>query len=186
MPALFQPGNHLLGNLLCIRLIGILLKHTLQFIPGNAFQALRRADALLRIHAQIQRPFCFIRKTSVRIINLHGGNAQIRQYKIKFPRIPGHQIDICKVLQPDGKDILSITQLFQPFLCFCRLDRIHVQRVKMPLGLQAFQHLLCMASVAQRGIQPLLPRLDLQEIQNFLHTDRNMHSCGSASFFNYP
>ena len=32
-----------------------------------------------------------------------------------------------------------------------------------------------MAAVAKRGVKPLLPRLDLKEIEDFLYTDRDMH-----------
>ena len=46
----------------------------------------------------------------------------------------------------------------------------------MTLTLQAFQHPARMTAVAERGIQSDLPRLNLQNVQNLVDTDGNVHA----------
>ena len=55
----------------------------------------------------------------------------------------------------------------------------------MSLSFQTFQHLQSMPSISQGSVQAALSRLYLKKIQNFLHTDRNMHTCRSTSFSYY-
>ena len=51
----------------------------------------------------------------------------------------------------------------------------------MPLPLQGLQHPPGVAAVAQGGVIAGLARLDLENIQNFLHHDGNMHAGGGLA-----
>ena len=51
----------------------------------------------------------------------------------------------------------------------------------MSLPTQFFQHPPAVATISQGGIQPNLARLDIKKLQNFFHTDWNMHPSGRFS-----
>ena len=55
------------------------------------------------------------------------------------------------------------------------LDRIHVKCTDMPLSLQPFQHPARVTAIAERGIQPFLPRLYLQKVQYLIDHDGPVH-----------
>ena len=55
----------------------------------------------------------------------------------------------------------------------------------MPTPLQLIQHGFRMPTVAQCCIKSGLSRLDLQEIQNLLYHNGDMHACGSVSLLNH-
>ena len=138
-----------------------------------------------RIQPQIQRTFCFIRKTALRIVDLHGRNAEIRQYKIKLSEFLRHLVDICKIHQPKLKDILGKTCRAQPFDRLFRFDRINIESDEPAFSFQLFQHFATVSAIAQRTVQPLLSRSYFQKIQYLLYHNGNMHARRRRTLFDH-
>ena len=177
------PFHNICGNLLGIRLVRILDEHMLDFLTVELQKPLCATNTRFGIQAQIQRPFHLIGKTARRIIDLHRANPQIRQHEIElFARVLDHFINIGKILQSASENILTIACITQTLFRLDRLNRIDVQAVNMPLALQLFEHRTGVTAIAKRGVQTDLSRLNLQEIENFLHHNRNMHTSRSMSF----
>ena len=156
---------HLIRNSLCdfltIWFICIFFKHTSQFFFCNCIQSLCCTDSCFLIQAQIQRTICFKRKTSFRIIDLHGRHSQVCQNKIKTACFLCNLINRTEILQTYRKKIFSKSLLFQSLFCLCSLFMIYICSINMALSLQALKHSLGMTSISQSCIKTNLPRLDL-------------------------
>ena len=148
-------------------------------------QPLCRTDPGFLIQAQIQRSVCFEGKTSLWIINLHGGHAEISKKEIKTSHFFGNLINGTEILKFNGQNILTEAKIFQSFLGLGCFLMVYVSGIHMPLSLQALKHGLCMTTVAKCGIKASLSWFDLQKINNLFYHNRNMHACRGIPFLHY-
>mgnify|MGYP001033618117 CR=1 FL=1 len=113
---------------------------------------------------------------------LPAGNRLLQDREIvALEEIPaGHKMAVCDI--PAGGQVIKYGYCIGNAKEQIRPGAwIHVQRVEMALSFQTLQHPLRMTAVAKRSIQPGLPRPDLQEIQDLLHADGDVHPRRSTS-----
>ena len=129
-----------------------------------------------RIHPHVKRPFIFDRKTAARIIQLHGGDAQVREDDVRPVQSRLHQRprQAGEIQAARREHIFPKPQRAQPRQGFGKLHRIGVQSQEPPAGLEARQQFQRVSAVAQRAVHRHLPRLRLQRRENLRHHDRTM------------
>ena len=170
---------------LTVWLVRILIEHSCQLFSSNSVQTFCCADSFLLIQAKIQRSIHLKRKSSLRVIDLHRRYAKICQNKIKSAYLFCDLINGTEILKFDRQHILTKPLLLQTFSGLCRLFRVHICGIHMPLALQTLQHGFRMTAIAKSRIKSDLSRLDLQKIQDLIHHNRDMHSCRSISLLDH-
>ena len=175
--AFMESAVDLLRDTLGIRLIGILDEHVYHVVIGQRAQALGSRFAGFRIEPEVQRAVGLITEAALRVIDLHRGDTEVSEHEVKFIAVPRDLVNVSEIHVADGEDVLAVSLLTKSLLGLHRLDRIDVGRVKMPLSMELFEHLLRVAAVAEGRIHADLARLDLQHIEDFLDHDRDVHTC---------
>ena len=163
-------------QLLPVRLVGVLIEHPGKFLPRDRIQPLRRADPRLLIEPEIQRSIHLKREAALRIVDLHGRHAKIRQNKVEAADLFCDLIDRAEILKAHRQKILPESQILQTLFRLGGLLRVHIGRPDMSLSFQTFQHGTRVPAVAERRIKSLLSGLNLQKVQNFFYHNRDMHS----------
>ena len=106
-------------NLLTIWLIGIFIKHSGKFISADRIKSLCRADSLFLIQSKIKRSVCAERKTTLRIVNLHGRYPKVCKNKIKSTGFFCNLIDRTEILKFNRQNVLSKALLCQTLTGLC-------------------------------------------------------------------
>ena len=94
-------------------------------------QTLGGADAFFLIQTKIKRSVNFKRKSALWIVDLHGGDTEIRQQKIEAAGFPCNLINRTEILQLDCQYVLAKAKVCQTLSCLSGLLGIDIGGVHM-------------------------------------------------------
>lgn len=109
LAALFQGGEDGLGDGLGVGLVGVFHQHGGQLLPVQLPQPLGGGDPGGGIQAQVQGAVVLEGKAPGRVVDLHGGDAQVRQHEVEL-HPGGHLVQVGEVHAPDGQDVRAVAQ----------------------------------------------------------------------------
>ena len=163
-------------NLFGIRFIGIFTQHADEFIAVHLCEAVSSRNACLRIQAQVKRTIRTIRKAALRIVDLHGRDAEIGENKVKRPHLLHELVNLTEIHLTQAPLCVRISLGADARLRLARFNRIDIAAVEMTFPLELLQHGHGMAAVTQRGIEALLARLDGQHVKDLPDHDGDMRA----------
>ena len=160
-------------NALRVRFVGVFDQHGGQLLLAQLGEALGARHPRGGVEPQVERTVLLEGKAALRVVDLHGGHAEIGQHEIKL-HTRRDLVERREVHVPDGQNVLAEAQLQKPPAGLFQLDRIDVDGVQMPLPLKLLQHFRGVAAVAEGGVAARLAGPDPEHAENLLHHDGNV------------
>jgi len=150
-------------------------------IGSRASKQFRGGLTALRIHAHVERPFEFRRKTARRIVKLHRRNTEISENNVCARKIClGENFWKAGEISAMGSErVWTVAERTEVCFSFWQFDGISIEAEETSARLNARQNFLRVATVTERTIDSDLAWPGIQDVQNFLDHDRSMRAGGS-------
>ena len=171
-------GRDLPRNLRRVRLVGVLHEHALDLLARHLREPLGGGDAGRGVEPQVERAVLLVGEAARGIVELHGGDAEIREHEVERADFRRERVDRAEIHRPERPDVLSVALCAQARDRLCRLDGVDVPAVKMPLPRELFEHRVRVPAVAERRVEAALSRLDREHREDLLHHDGDVHARG--------
>ena len=107
---------------------------------------------MLRIHAEVQRTFRLPGESPGRIVDLHGGDAQVGEKKVEAAGIGRDLIHVFEIRADHGPAAFVVSQGPQAVLRLHGLDGVDVGGPEVSGVVQGLQEFQGVAAVAQGGV----------------------------------
>ena len=161
-----------------VRLVGVLHEHALDLLARHLREPLGGGDAGRGVEPQVERAVLLVGEAARGIVELHGGDAEIREHEVERADFRRERVDRAEIHQPEGPDVLPIAECAQAIDRLFRLDGVDVPAKKMSLPRELFEHRVRVPAVAERHVEAALSGLDREHREDLLHHDGDVHARG--------
>ena len=137
--------------------------------------------AAIRIHAHVERAVELHGEAASRIINLHGGHAEVCENDVRAGEfcLSENLRQSGEVAAMRGENSFTKTSRAKSRFGLWQLDGIGVKAEQSAAGREAFQNLLRVSAVTERAIHGHESGLRIKCFEDFRHHDGAMRPCWS-------